>query len=380
MKSFSHVNPRWAAPLIALGLVAATAVVPNLLGSANASPPALPPLTPAELLVKVRTAQVSALAGTIKLTSNLGLPSLDSLGALGGGGSATSITSLLAGEHSAQVWIDGPDRVRIATQAPLSETNWIRNGSDVWSYDSSTLTTTHVSLGGAASSDPADVPETDDSVLDPVHDTPIEFAKSLLDRVTPSTSVTMIDNRMVAGRAVYQLVLTPNDASSTIHDVTFAVDAATGLPLDVKVAAKSSGSTAIEVGFTSIDFSTPSASTFEFTPPPDSNVVEAKSPADLLSAGADRHGRDGSSDRSGVDRLGTLTTLGSNWTTVALVDKSSIASQLQSFLSSAPQVTVGGASAHLVTTTLFNVLVFDDGRIAVGAVEPDALETLVANA
>jgi hypothetical protein len=32
----------------------------------------------------------------------------------------------------------------------------------------------------------------------------------------------------------------------------------------------------------------------------------------------------------------------------------------------------------LVTTKLFNVLVFDDGRIAIGAVTPDALATTVA--
>lgn len=380
MKSISHVNPRWAAPVIALGLVAATTVVPNLLGSANASPPPLPPLTPAELLVKVRTAQVTALSGTIMLTSNLGLPSLDSLGALGGGGSATSITSLLAGEHSAQIWIDGPEHVRVAAQAPLAETNWIRNGSDIWSYDSSTLTTTHVALSGHTSADATDAAGTGDSILDPVHDTPLEFAQSLLDKVTPSTGVTMTDNRMVAGRAVYQLVLTPNDATSTIQDVTFAVDAATGLPLDVQVTAKSSGSTAIEVGFTSIDFAAPSASTFEFTPPPDSKVVEAKNPTDLLSAGADHHDHESGPNGPDLHGLGKLTTLGSNWTTVAVIAGSSVASQLRSFLSSAPQVTVGGASAHLVTTALFNVLVFDDGRIAVGAVEPDALETLVANA
>ena len=377
MKSPLHVNRRWAAPLIAVGLVAATAVIPNVIGPANASPPALPTLTPAELLTKVRTAKVTALSGSVQLTSHLGLPSLDSLGALGGGGSSTSITSLLAGSHSAQVWIDGTEHVRVATVAPMAETNWIRNGHDLWSYDSSTSTTTHASLGAASAT--ATTPATTDSTLDPVHDTPIQFAQELLDKVTPSTGVAITDNKMVAGRAVYQLVLTPNDATSTVQDVTFAVDAATGLPLDVSVTAKSSGTTALEIGFTSIDFTVPAASTFEFTPPPGSTVVEAKDPASLLSAGGDLHGRRHRTDATGTG-LGQMTTLGQNWTTVAVLSKSSVASQLQSFLASAPQVTVGGASARLVTTTLFNVLVFDDGRIAVGAVDPTTLESLVAGA
>ena len=65
---------------------------------------------------------------------------------LGGGGSGTSVASLLAGTHSAQVWMDGPDKIRVVTAAPLAETNWIRNGTDVWSYDSATLTATHATV------------------------------------------------------------------------------------------------------------------------------------------------------------------------------------------------------------------------------------------
>ncbi|MEY2416702.1 MAG: hypothetical protein QOH53_2036, partial [Ilumatobacteraceae bacterium] len=149
MTSIKRVSRVWV-PAFMIAVIAAGSVVPSLVGSAGASPPDLPPLTPAELLAKARTAQVTALSGTIQLTSNLGLPSLDSLTALGGGGSSTSIAALLAGKHSVQVWIDGTDHARIATVAPLAETNWIRNGSDLWSYDSSTLTTTHATIKAGA--------------------------------------------------------------------------------------------------------------------------------------------------------------------------------------------------------------------------------------
>ncbi|MEY2580879.1 MAG: hypothetical protein QOE09_728 [Ilumatobacteraceae bacterium] len=416
MTSIKRVNRLWA-PVLMIGLIAAGSVVPSLVGSANASPPDLPPLTPAELLAKARTAQVTALSGTIQLTSNLGLPSLDSLTALGGGGSSTSIASLLAGKHSAQVWIDGTDHVRVATVAPLTETNWIRNGSDVWSYDSSTLTTTHVTIkadttAAADTSAATDANDTTDtsvtgatgvSLPDPAHDTPIQFAQQLLDNVTPSTDVTVDVNARIDGRPVYQLVLTPHAATSTVQDVTFAVDAATGLPLDVRITAKSGG-TALELGFTQINFDVPSASTFDFTPPPGSKVVEAASPTDLLSAGGDTHGDRhkpndtsappttepaGASDTAGSatadgipgissSGFGNANVLGTDWSSVAVVSGSSVSSQLDAFIGNAKRVPVGSETARLVTTRLFNVLVFDAGRIAIGAVTPDALAATVA--
>jgi outer membrane lipoprotein-sorting protein len=370
-------------------------------------------LTAAELLAKARTAQVTELSGTVKLTALLGLPSLESLSAIGGGGSGTSLASLLAGDHSAKIWIDGTDKVRIATIAPLAETNWIRNGQDVWSYDSRTLTTTHATIpadtigapdegtDAIGGSDATDASEPDDaSTPDPIHDTPLQFAQHLLDQVTPSTTVSIGTPSRVAGRDVYRLVLAPNDPASTVGAVTFSIDAATGLPLDVKVVARSSGSTALELGFTDISFDVPAASTFEFTPPPESTVVEAKSASDLLSTGGDQgeghdHEKDSTSGNSevgveptttdeagGADPLssGGYTTVGTDWTTVVVTDNSSLQGQLGSILRNAPEVTVGATHGRLISTSLFNVLVLDDGRVAIGAVDAETLQSLVAGA
>ena len=396
-----RISRRWAAPVVAVLAIAGISVGSNLL-TAAASPPNLPPLTPAELLVKARTAQVTGLSGTAKLTSNLGLPALDSLGVLGGG-SDTSVATLLAGTHTAQVWMDGPDKIRVATSAPLAETNWIRNGTDVWSYDSATLTATHATVPSNAGA-VTDAPDATSSTEDPVQDDPVTFAQSLLDKVTPSTTVTIDSTELVAGRAAYQLVLSPNVADSTIAQVVFAVDAATGVPLDVKVTAKSTGSTALEVGFTSIDFSTPAASTFEFTPPPGATVVQAASPADLLGSGGrqfdgERHAKvtrpptDGTtpdatppSDPTGTDPTTSdpkslashVTTVGTDWTTSAIITGANIPSQLGPLLNGAERIAVGSTSARVISTTLFSVLLLDDGRVAVGAVSPTALAALVA--
>jgi len=404
-----RISRRWAAPVVVLAAVAGISVTPNLL-KAGAAPPNLPPLTPAELLVKARTAQVTGLSGTAQLTSNLGLPALDSLGILGGG-SNTSVATLLAGTHSAQVWMDGPDKIRVSTAAPLAETNWIRNGTDVWSYDSSTLTATHATVPSNENA-VADAPGTGSSTSsmpDPVHDDPVGYAQSLLDKVTPSTAVTIDSTKVVAGRAAYQLILRPNSADSTIASVTFAVDAATGLPLDVKVTAKSTGSTALELGFTSIDFTTPPASTFAFTPPPGATVVQAANPADLLGSGdhmlGGKHrrinGPEGSSSDGATPAInpkapstpGTetstpdtgslannVTTIGSDWTTAAIISGATIPSQLGPLLNGSARITVGTTSAQVISTTLFSVLVLSDGRVAVGAVTPTALAALVAGA
>jgi outer membrane lipoprotein-sorting protein len=349
MTSTRRFNRRWAAPAIALLVVAGIGVGPDLLGSAGASAPDLPALTPAELLAKARTAQVTALSGTVQLTSNLGLPSLDSLGSLGGGGSGTSVASLLAGSHSADVWIDGADHVRVTTTAPMAETNWIRNGTDLWSYDSSTLTTTHATLPADTTGTGQNDGGTGVSLPDPAHDTPIEFAQRLLDEVTPSTDVSVGITKVVAGWPVYQLVLTPHAADTTVGHVTFAIDAATGLPLDVTVEAKSTGSTA------------------------------------LLGAGGRTHGEGRHGDGGGsFDYVpnglsgGNTTMLGSDWSSVLVLTGSTVPAQLGSIISGAPEVTVGSTSGHLITTTLFNVLVLSDGRVAIGAVTPEALEAAVA--
>src|SRR5207302_7729757 len=145
---------RWAVPLAALTVVFGAGAIANF-GPAGADTPNLPALTPAELLAKVRTADVSTLSGTVQLTSNLGLPSTSGLSSSLAGSSTTTLATLLSGTHSAEVAIDGPDHVRVTTSKPLQETNWIRNGNDLWSYDSDTLTATHATVAAGAAGHPA---------------------------------------------------------------------------------------------------------------------------------------------------------------------------------------------------------------------------------
>ena len=382
----ARVNRRWAVPVIALLGVLGVGAIPPLFQSAGASTPDLPTLSPAELLAKVRTAQVTSLSGTVTLTSKLGLPSLGSLG----GHSLNSLTDLLAGQHSAQVWIDGADHIRIATAAPMAETNWIRNGNDVWSYDSATLRVTHTTL--AADTTPS-TPRVE-PVPDPAHETPVEFANELLDQVTPSTAVTVDTAQYVAGRPVYELSLAPQSADSTVQDVAIAVDAATGLPLEVKVVARSTGQTALAFGFTKISFDQPAASTFAFTPPPGSTLREAADITTFINPPSRNHvgpnrsatpgtpvptpGAVGTNPDTTTSTPDSVTTIGSDWGTIAVLAAGSVPQQLTALMSSSPQVTAGAVTGRMLSTPLISVLFLDDGRVAIGAVTPAALQDAVA--
>ena len=102
--------------------------------------------------------------------------------------------------------------------------------------------------------------------------TPDDTAKQLLDQITPSTAVSVTTPAYVADRAVYELVLAPHAADSTIDHVDIAVDAANGMPLQLQVVPKGQSKPAVELGFTSIDYGKPAGS-FSFTPPPGSKVT-----------------------------------------------------------------------------------------------------------
>ena len=381
----TRINRRWAVPAIALLGVIGVGAVPQLLPTAGASPPDLPTLSAAELLAKVRTAQVTSLSGTVTLDSKLGIPSLGSLG----GAQLSSFTGLLAGQHTAKVWIDGADHVRVATAAPLSETNWIRNGVDLWSYDSTTLQVTHTTIPADANA--STTPEAEPSA-DPAHETPVEFAQELLAKVTPSTDVTVESTKYVAGRPVYQLSLAPHRADSTVQQIAISVDAATGLPLEVKVMARSTGNAALTFGFSKISFDRPAASTFAFKPPPGSTLREAADVATFINPPHRGHRRE-QSDTSGgtatepstpnasesaTDVSDRVTTVGSDWGTIAILSQGTVPAELSALLSSSTQVTAGPLTGRMLSTPLVSVLLLDDGRAAIAALTPAALTDAVA--
>jgi outer membrane lipoprotein-sorting protein len=368
----------WCVPAGVVLSIAAIAAVPNLMPASADAVPNLPQLTPAQLLVKARTANVSTFSGNVKLTANLGLPDLSSLGSFGAS-STGSVLDYLSGTHTAQVWVDGPEHVRVAVASQAAESDWIRNGKDVWAWDSRAQTVTHTTVAAGETSLPWRV-EPDASL------TPTQFAQKVLSEIDPSTAVSVTTPGYVAGRAVYELVLQPRSSASTIGSVTLAVDAATGAALDAKVTARGATSPALEVGFTSISFNKPSASIFAFTPPPGATVTQASGAGDVIGVngqGGPRHKvfrrqlPSGTAPAAPTGPSEKAVTVGQNWDTVAVISGMPLNGEVQAVLRDAKAVTGPAGSGRLISTALLNVLVLDDGRIAVGAVTPAALQAAV---
>jgi hypothetical protein len=230
---------------------------------------------------------------------------------------------------------------------------------------------------------------------------PQQFAQRVLDAVDPSTQVAVDGTAEVAGRAAYRLVLSPRSDASTVEQVVISVDAATGLPLEVAVTAKAATRPAVDVGFTSLSLARPADATFAFTPPPGATVTEAANPSGLLSFSPAPGPRGGHHRRVRRPAPGTSpptqptvpggsttsparspdhrpVTVGSGWDAVVVFDHVDVGPAFGDIVHGAPAVTLAtGETGHLVTTALVNVVVLDDGRVAVGAVDPAALEAAI---
>jgi hypothetical protein len=371
---------RWSVPFAIIAVVAAlSALVPALAAQAK---PNLPSLSAAQLLAKAQNARADTLSGTVRLTTRLGLPSLGALGARGG-----ALTDLLAGAHDARVWRDGPDRARVALLGQLAETDWVHNGRDVWMWQSDGRRVTHLQL-------PADAPDAAAAAKEAteVHDatpaaTPDQIAQRLLAAVTPSTNVAVRSTEYVAGRPAYGLTLTPKSASSLVEAVNIAVDGATGVPLSLNVLARGQSKPAASLAFTSFSTHRPAADLFAFRPPAHSVVRQASDPRSLLMGSPKTDGeRPDVKDAKGVTGVvhapdapaAQPTVVGEAWDSVVVARNVQVDPRFASFLKSARTVTGSFGSGRLVRTSLLSALLLDDGRLAVGAVTPEALEAAVA--
>ena len=378
---------RWAVPA---GIMAAVGGVltTSMISLAQPSPP-LPPRTPAQLLTALAANPSGpALSGTVVETASLGLPALPSIvGPL-------SLSSFLAGSHVIKVWYADPAHYRIAVPQTDTESDLVRDGSNVWLWGSSVNMVEHMA-NPAGASPAASLPLP-----------PQQAADQVLARVGPATTVSVDDNVTVAGQAAYQLVLAPKSAGSLISQVRVAIDARHNVPLRVQVVAKDAAGPAIQVGFSSVSFGQPAAQNVTFTPPAGAAVVQESR---------------GSGGKAAATALGNslangAKVIGSDWLTVldlpeaaltgtapsgaasssskppGLVGSSSTqagpgaggsgglaalgvdtGSMLTVFMKTAEHVSGPWGSGRLMQTSLVSMLVTSNGRVLIGAVTPNVL-------
>lgn len=389
---------RYVVPVTVVGIAAATiGLVPAL---ADSGDPDLPKITAQQLIDKIAASDVEQLSGTVKITTDLGLPDLGGLesgllsGATGGGDGSSAdpsarLTELASGTHTLRVAADGPDRQKLSLLENAAEYSVIHNGKDVWGYDSASNEVYHSTTeesGDEAKEAPA---------------TPKGLTEEALEAVDDTTSVTVDGTVHVAGRDAYRLVVKPKQSGSTVGAISVAVDAETGLPLKFTLTPASGGAAVVDAGFTQVSFARPAASTFDFTPPKGAKVTEAD---DAEAAGEDFGGPEGDLPEglegfegleglegpAGSDAPEGHEVIGEGWNAVAVFEGGGEGIPSDSELSAELGSDAGGAlsgflgsfgdkvsgkfgSGTVFSTRLINALVTDDGTVYVGAVTKDAL-------
>jgi hypothetical protein len=351
--------------------------VPVLAGAAILVPMAasgavdLPDKTPAELIEFAAASDVDALSGTIEQTSDLGLPDLGALtGAMGSPSDEDAPTaadiddliSLVTGSHTAKVYLDG-ESARVQILDRLGERNVYVNGAanEVWYVDSETQTATRLTLPSDAEIEQSapDVPETG-----PTPDQMLDEALAGLDE---STEVAVGTDARVAGRDVYELILTPRTDDTLVGEMRFAIDGENGAALAASVTARGASDPAFRTGFTQVDFTAPDPSVFAFAPGDDITVTEQDVPLP-----ADH----GEGDAAKTDAAAPVV-YGEGWSAVVEVPNSSEGDVFAGLdaeqLALLESVTTAVDGGRVLQTSLVSVLITDDGRVLAGAVPADRL-------
>lgn len=328
------------------GLVAAAAAGAVGLGvlaaPAGAGPsPTLPPVSAEDLVSSVLTANPPAFGGTVEVVNGLGLPALPG---------RTEPSALGDAVHTARVWSDGEGRGRVSLPSRGTERTFVEDGDTLWSYESSTRTAT-AHEHGALPARP--------TVADPS-----AAARALLDAVRSTSSLAVDGTGEVAGRAVYDLVVTPAPTERTLlREVRVSVDSATRMPLRLDVLTNGATEPALRLGFTELAVEPQDPALFRFTPPEGITVEESDGwvgHAPLAHAPAD------------LPADAPVRLFGDGWDTVAL---GTVPAEALEMVESVGEPVPGG---WVVRSEVGTVLVLTDGRVAAGAVPQQVLAEALA--
>ena len=304
------ISKRWAPAAVVASLIAASTIVLPM--QANAVD--LPDLTPQQVMA-LMDGEIQGFSGTIVKTSELGLPPIqlgsmmdeemikemeeklpegfeDFVPTLIEQNLITQAVELIAGTHKIRVYASS-EGTRVQILDPMKQRDFIVNKDEFWFYDSRKAT----AITGTVDMeiDQAELDKADaeagaklaeyaaSSQLDISN--PAAVANYLMERIGESTAVSVGKDHIVAGRTAYQLIAQPNAENSLVESVVISVDSETGMALDVKVYSVEQDVPAMHIGFESISFEVPDASTFNFTPPAGTTVETFETPADLEAEG-----------------------------------------------------------------------------------------------
>lgn len=356
---------RWLVPVAAVAVVAGVGTLGPVVADAS---PKLPGITAQDLLAKVQTAKVDGLSGTVTSEADLGLPVLPGV-QVGG----QQVLELLSGEHTARVAFASPDKARVSVLDNMAERVWTTDGTTAWAYDSSKREAVKLTIPAHTAKPEKAQPKNYD---------PQTVAKQFLDAIDPTTAVQVSGTEKVAGRDAYKLRLVPKTDKTTVGSVTLAVDSKTWIPLQVTVMPRTGNDPAVQLGFSSVSFDVPSASTFAFTPPAGVKVTQEKAPATREAPKQLTPPKSVTPKKPGTADANKPTVIGQGWDAVAMVRGVPATGNgaLDQLLAKAPTVSGSWGSGKIVTSKMVTALITNDGRVFVGLVTPDTLQAAAAKA
>ncbi len=320
--------------------------------------PSLPSVSAEDLVQSVLKAKPGAFDGTVKVSNDLGLPSI---------GNAIPGASLM-NIDSAHIYSDGAGKARLAVVQGVNQETVVHDGTTVWDYSSKNNTATKVTI-------PADVAKQKGAGSEKLTD-PTAATTELLAKVRESSNVAVDGTATVAGRPAYELVLTPKPTERTLlREIRVSVDSQTRMPLGVSVLANGTTSPALQMTFSEIEFTAQPADLFNFTPPKGAKVQE-KTPS------IDQKTKDLAQQAQQDTKL-----YGDGWDTVVTGklpadalnaapkgDHQGRSADPKALLSRfAKHVSGAWGSGYLVTTKVGSAVLSDDGRFAAGAVPGQVL-------
>lgn len=347
----------WLPALVAPAVIAVAVIAVPMQAGASVD---LPDKSADEVLLLIAESTEDSFSGTVEKTADLGLPTIpEGMDAVAPGGADTGAVAdlfeMLSGTQEARVFVDGPTNLRVQIKDSLAERSALTNGTDAWYYDSETNVATHVAIPADAAAQFRDHLDAASALA-----TPAQVADRILDKLGPSTDFAVGTDSTVAGRTVYELILTPKVSGTLAESVSISVDSETGLPLQVTVSASGQENPAFEVGFTAIDLAEPAASLFDFTPG-DVTVEEKPFPTAPDA---------GTRDTGAPDGEPVVT--GTGWDAIVEIPATSVPGDLAADPLFA-QLTTEVDGGRVFSTALVTVLVTDDGRILAGSVPVDRL-------
>jgi len=412
----SSKTKKWIPAVVAPATVVALSIAVPMQANAEID---LPDKSASEILQMMNQDPDMSFSGRVTKVSNLGLPPIGNMPDISESmmedmeentpegmeefiprmtesNMVTDLVEIISGTHEARIYVDGPDKLRVQVLDPMSERSMIVNGDTVWFYDDDKQAAQYMTVDVAELEAKAEEYEAENSaeieqkIADLPFDinNPAEVADYLLAEASEYSEITVGADQNVAGQAAYELIATPLATETTVDYVSVAIDAETGMALNVKVVAKGQTEPAMEIGFTSIDYSTPAASVFEFNPSSDVTVSEMEMPEEFTIDG-ETYTREELEAELEANKLTEAEyeqkkaefeasenmpeVIENGWASVVemkLTEDMPVDMFDSELFSGITEQVDGG---FVITTSLVNMLITDDGRVLAGAVTTDYL-------